>query len=182
MLKPLDLKLNLLVLGAQVGDEEAFKKLHMQFSRSTLRILQSYVNIEEAQDINQEVWLKVYQRISSLSNTAGFKTWLFQIARNQVLDHFRSSKRMNEFHDMIKADTEQFKDTVKDDYQIDNKQILEQALLKLSSKLREALVLNYFEGMDYHEISLIMGCSVGTVKSRIHNAKCTIKKFYNDKI
>jgi len=181
IVKPLDLKLNLLVLRAQVGDEEAFKELHFKYSISTLRLLQSYMNGTEAQDLNQEVWLKVYLRIASLTNTAGFKTWLFQITRNMALDNFRASKRINEFFDMLKSESEYNGDIDENDFLIGNFQLLEEAVEELSPKLREAIVLKYFEGMDMQEISLIMGCSLGTVKSRLHNAKNVIKKLYNDK-
>ncbi len=182
MAKPVDLKLNLLVLRAQAGDELAFKDLYQRFCEGSLRFLQSIVKGEEAEDLNQEVWISVYQRIASLSNAAGFKIWLFQITRNKALDNYRNSKRMKEFHDMLKLEAEEISEYEESDFQMQNNDLLQEALLKISPIRREAIVLNYFEGMDYQEISLIMGCSVGTVRSRIHHAKKKIKEILNSNI
>lgn len=180
--KPVDLKLNFLVLRSQVGNEQAFKQLYQQFSSGTLRYLQSFVNGEEAQDLNQEIWLIVYHRIASLTNADRFRTWLFQITRNKALDNFRTTKRMNEFYEVLKKDTQQTTDNEKDDFQIENNHLLKEALKEISYTHREVVILNFFEGMDYQEISLILGCSVGTVRSRIHNAKNNIKKLITAKI
>lgn len=180
--KPVDLKLYFLVMRVQVGDIQAFQELYTLFNKSTLRFLQNLVKGEEAQDLNQELWLTIYNQIASLAEPKRFKTWIFQIARNKALDYFRSSKRLSEFQDIIAQDTEHVIDPLNDDFVLDNNAGLHEALEKLSTKLREAIVLNFLEGMDYEEIALITGCSIGTVKSRIHNAKSKIKELIKTKI
>ncbi len=176
MNKPTDLKVYFLVLRAQLGNDQAFHQLYHRFASGTMRFLQSLVKSDEAQDLNQELWLTVYKRIASLSDANRFKTWLFQVARNKALDYFRQSKRLAEFHEILKEDTEESFNPEKDDIAFENKQTLELALMSVPIKQREAIVLNYLEGMDYDEISMIVGCSLGTVKSRIHNAKLKIKE------
>ncbi|OEJ99704.1 RNA polymerase sigma factor [Roseivirga misakiensis] len=179
--KPTDLKLYFLVMRAQVGDGSAFQELFERFNQSTLRFLQNLVKGEQAEDLNQELWLTIYKRIASLSDPKRFKTWLFQIARNKALDYFRSSKRDSEFQELM-SKTSETNDSANEDIEIQNSEMVHEALHQLSAKLREALTLNFIEGMDYDEIALITGCSLGTVKSRIHNGKQKIKALLETKI
>ncbi|MFY0591195.1 RNA polymerase sigma factor [Roseivirga sp.] len=181
--KPTDLQLYFLVMRAQVGDENAFQGLFLKFSKSTLRFLQNLVKDQQAEDLNQEVWLTIYKRVASLSEPKRFKTWLFQIARNKALDYFRSSKRDSEFQEMMTKDHNDLQErSVDDEVELLNNQVVHEALQQLSTKLREVLVLNFLEGMDYDEIALITGCSLGTVKSRIYNGKQKIKELIKTKI
>ncbi len=173
--KRVDLKLNLLVIRCQAGSESAFRELHETFSKRTLQFLVGIVGSEAAQDLNQEVWFIVYKRIASLSDSLRFKTWLFQIARNKGLDYFRSSKRSRELQELLILETDSAYQEGTHEWDSETSDILKTSLEKLSPKLREVIVLNFYEGMDYDEIALILGCSVGTIKSRIHNAKQKIK-------
>lgn len=179
--RPVDLKLNLLVLRCQVGSEAAFRELYESLNQRTLQFLQSLVDNETAQDLNQEVWFKVYKQIASLSDAYRFKTWLFQIARNKGLDYFRSTKRSRELHELLRLDTDAVYQQGVYEWDLETSDILKTSLERLSPKLREVIVLNFFEGMDYDEIALILGCSLGTVKSRIFNAKQKIKDLIKTK-
>lgn len=173
------LKAHFLVLRSQVGDDHAFTSLYNMFSGRSLRLLNGLLRSDKAQDLNQEVWLTVYKRIASLDDASRFRTWLFQITRNRALDHFRSTKRLNEFYDIIGSETEEVSYEPTVELEVQSTRLVEEKLEELSPKLREALVLNYFEGMDYEEMALILGVSLGTVKSRIHKAKQKIKTLIN---
>ena len=174
-----DLNIYFLVYRCQVGDELAFKQLYEQFYSRSLRLLRGLLKFEEAEDLNQEVWLTVYKQIAGLDDAARFRTWLFQITRNKALDHFRKAKRFNEFHEILRNEEEPIIDADLEIEQNTGKE-LEHYLGKLSPKLREPLMLHVFEGMDYEEMALILGVSIGTVKSRIHNAKRKIKRLKNE--
>lgn len=171
------LKTSFLVLRAQVGDDSAFAELYRKFGSRTLRLLSGLLKSDEAQDLNQEVWLTVYRRIASLEDALRFRTWLFQISRNRALDHFRSTKRLDELQDILNTDSEEATLHTDDVLEVQSRDLIERVLEKLSPRLREAIVLNYFEGMDYEEMALILGVSLGTVKSRIYNAKKSIRTF-----
>lgn len=175
-----NLKLNLLILRCQTGNEPAFGELYKRFGDSTLVFLRNLTDAEIAQDLNQEVWLQVYRQIAALADTRRFKAWLFQIARNKALDYFKRTKRLREFHEMLKSDSEPMVDT--DVIEFEAQDMLRISLDALSPKLREVLVLNFFEGMDYTEIAFIVGCSMGTVKSRIYNGKLKIKELLKTKM
>lgn len=176
------LKQHLLVLRCQVGEVSAFRELHGLFADRTLRFLKSFVSAPVAEDLNQELWLVVYKRIAGLSNADGFKTWLFQAARNKALDHLRSTNRFDVFYEAFKTEAEPLVTDADDELAgPDMNGYLKEGLEHLSNTHREVLVLHFLEGMDYDEIALIAGCSIGTVKSRAHNAKLKLKNFINTK-
>jgi len=177
-----DLKLKLLILRCQAGNEPAFGELYERFNSGTLVFLKNLTDSEIAQDLNQEVWLKVYRQIATLADARRFKAWLFQIARNKALDYFKRTKRLREFHEMLKSDVESMVEADPSEFEVYKSDVLRVSLDALPPKLREVMVLNFFEGMDYTEIAFIVGCSVGTVKSRIHNGKLKIKKLLETKI
>ena len=85
-------RLFLLVLRCQAGDETAFSRLMTWFGGRTLAHLRGLVG-DEAEDVQQDVWLTVYTRIGALSNPRAFRTWLFQTTRHRAIDFLRSRKR-----------------------------------------------------------------------------------------
>lgn len=177
--KSLDLKIHFLVLRCQVGDQRAFTELHAKFHRLTNRFLQSLIKSAAASDLNQEVWISVYQRIASLDDPSRFKYWLYQIARNKALDYFRKNKRMDYFDEQMHISTPRSSTSNEDDQDLIHHKRIDKAREGLSPKLNEVVELYYFQGMDYEEVAFIIGCPIGTVKSRIHNAKNKIKEYLN---
>jgi len=172
------LKAHFLVLRSQVGDNEAFAQLYSMFRQRTFRLLTGLLKSDLAKDLNQEVWLTVYKRIVFLEDPGRFRTWLFQITRNIAIDYFRSSKRQAELYEILSNDIPQ-NTTGQDEFEMPSANCLNEVLENLSSRLREVVVLNFFEGMDYEEMALILGVSLGTVKSRLFNAKMKIKELIN---
>lgn len=175
----LNLKIHFLVLRCQVGDHQAFRELYTEFHQKTLRFLKSLVKSEEAFDLNQEVWISVYQRIASLDDVSRFKYWLFQITRNKAMDYLRKNKRLDYFDELIHITSPKSSTLDDGDSDLINHKRINKARESLSPKLNEVVELYYFQGMDYEEVALIVGCSIGTVKSRMHNAKNKIKELLN---
>lgn len=167
----------LLVMRCQTGDEPAFFELYNLYSEGTLRYLKSFLDHQTAQDAHQEVWLNVYQKISGLANLKRFRTWLYQITRNKAVDYLRKSKRHSEILDAAKKEIAGSSIYESDDEFPDTEtRGLQKAMEQLSVVHRDVLVLKYWDKMSYEEISLIVGCSVGTVRSRIFNAKTKLKE------
>ena len=179
--QPEALKLHLLVLRCQVGDMAAFRQLYGQFNHRSLGFLKSFVSGAEAEDLNQEIWLTVYQRIAGLANPNGFKTWLFQIARHRALDYLRTHSRLSALYEAMEAESEAIglADREITDFALSTE--LSSGLDQLSAPQREVLVLHFLEGMDYEEIGLITGAAVGTVKSRMYHAKINLKQLMKNK-
>jgi RNA polymerase sigma-70 factor (ECF subfamily) len=162
------IRLHLLVLRCQAGDERAFAQLFLEFEARTLRYLKSLVG-QAADDVQQEVWLAVYRGISALSNPRAFRTWLFSTTRHRAIDYLRSRKREQEL--FVDAEPDADEAVAPSSGESVDDAALELAMAELSAAQREVLLLRYRDDMSYAEIALVAGCTIGTVRSRLHNAK-----------
>ncbi len=162
----------LLVLRCQAGDEGALSDLFDRFSHRTLRYLEGLLGRDAAADAQQEVWLSVFRGISRLVNPGAFRTWLYQTTRHRAIDFLRKRKKDVELFTSVRNEEPEPSEKPFDFYlEAQDRPSLEAGLAKMSSAHREVLLLRFWEEMSYAEIALISGCSVGTVRSRIHHAK-----------
>jgi RNA polymerase sigma-70 factor (ECF subfamily) len=158
------LRLQLLVLRCQAGDEQAFTTLFNRFNPRTLAYLEGLVG-DDAQDVQQEVWLAVYRNLRTLANPGAFRTWLFQTTRHRAVDQLRKRRRSVDWGEGM----EQTDRAGGDDGPIDGIE-LEAIAARLPAGQREVLLLRYGNDLSYGEIALVTGCPVGTVKSRLFAA------------
>jgi RNA polymerase sigma-70 factor, ECF subfamily len=172
-----ELRLHLQVLRCQAGDERAFAALFERFAARTLRYLRGLVD-DAAEDVQQEVWLAVYRGVASLSDPRAFRTWLYRTTRHRAVDYLRRRRRERELVADVAADADAGGGSAAahgpDDDPLSeplDAGALHAALATLPPVQREALVLRYQDGLSYAEIALVVGCSVGTVRSRLHHAK-----------
>lgn len=166
------LRLALVVLRCQAGDEQAFARLHEWFATRTLAYLRSMV-ADDAEDVQQEVWLAVYRQVAQLASPAAFRTWLFRTARHKAIDALRKRRREREVmvEGLDAAGIETVADTRDEpDARLDLEE-LRQLIARLPALHREALQLRYGDGMSYGEIAVVTGCPVGTVRSRLFNGR-----------
>jgi RNA polymerase sigma-70 factor (ECF subfamily) len=166
------LREHLLVIRAQVGDDEAFSDLFRLFGEKTRRYLVGLVGDSAADDVQQEVWVSVYRRIGSLANPAGFRTWLFQVTRNHAMDLLRRTHReqvvQTEAETML-VDTDL---AAEDEYELEiDDRAIAAAMEELSPQHREVLVLRSWKDLTYPEMALVIGAPIGTVRSRLYHAK-----------
>jgi RNA polymerase sigma-70 factor (ECF subfamily) len=130
-----------------------------------------------AEDAVQTVFLKASQSLSRFRGQAAPGTWLWRIAVNHCNDELRRRKRTEEVPlDAIlgwsdEADSPEYRHGVK---QFD--EIVARALLELSPKLRTVVVLRYVEEMPYEQIAEVLGCSIGTVSSRLARALTNLER------
>ena len=172
-----DLRVHLQVLRCQAGDERAFAELFARFAERTLRYLRGLVG-DAAEDVHQEVWLAVYRGVAALADPRAFRTWLYRTTRHRAVDHLRRRKRERELVADVAAEVAERDEAVDpgdDDplaalTPLDASEIAA-ALAALPAAQREVLVLRYQDGLSYAEIATVVGCSVGTVRSRLHHAK-----------
>jgi RNA polymerase sigma-70 factor, ECF subfamily len=170
------LRLPLLVLRCQAGDEKAFAQLLEQFGGRTLGYLRALVG-EDAEDVQQEVWLSVYRHVAQLADPAAFRTWLFRTARHRAIDHLRRRRRERELF-VETEDVELLADPGAGADLADAAGwtgLLEQ----LSPLHREALMLRHHDDMSYADIALVVGCPVGTVRSRLFQARHRLEQLLN---
>jgi RNA polymerase sigma-70 factor (ECF subfamily) len=165
------LRLQILVLRCQAGDEQAFGRLMEWFGPRTLAHLRGLVG-DAADDVQQDVWLTVYRSLATVSNPGAFRTWLFRTTRHRAIDFLRQQKRERELLDeAAMVAVEATESDVEPRLAGLDESTLERALAALPPLQREAVQLRYRDGMSYTEIALVVGCPVGTVRTRLHHAK-----------
>jgi RNA polymerase sigma-70 factor, ECF subfamily len=170
-----------LVQAAQKGDMGAFEELVARHrDKIYARAYSMMRNEDEAIDLSQEAWVKGWQRLGQFQGESSFGTWLTRIVINLCLDQLRKQKRQRaeslEELDEASGGVERqmpvvtFNPTAGIE-RAELRQRIDQALGQLSRDHRTALVLHEFEGLEYKEIAKVMGCSIGTVMSRLFYAR-----------
>ncbi len=162
-----------LILRCQIGDKDAFAGLIERY-QAPLRYFISRLsaNPEMAEDIFQDTWLTVIRRIHTLKKIDAFSTWLYRIARNKVYQQLRRKRKLSELNENIAVPN----DTENDVFSSEDAAKIHRCLKELLPEYREVLMLRFLEQMSYEQISQVINCRLGTVKSRIHYAKLALKK------
>jgi len=162
-----------LVLRCQIGDKDAFAELIERY-QAPLRYFISRLsaNPEMTEDIFQDTWLTVIRRIHSLKKIDAFSTWLYRIARNKVYQQLRRKKKLAELDENIAVPN----NTENDVFSPEDAAKIHRCLKELRPEHKEVLMLRFLEQMSYEQISQVINCRLGTVKSRIHYAKLALKK------
>ncbi|MCB1916528.1 MAG: RNA polymerase sigma factor RpoE [Rhodocyclaceae bacterium] len=171
-----------LVERVQNGDKQAFGLLVAKYQRKLMRLLSRLIrDAAEVEDVAQETFVKAYRALPSFRGDSAFYTWLYRIgintAKNYLVSQGRRAPTSTGF-DSEEAETfdegEQLRDINTPERMLQSKQIgetVEAAMEALPEELRTAIVLRELEGLSYEEIAGIMGCPIGTVRSRIFRAR-----------
>ena len=163
-----------LVDAARREDRGAFKALYERY-RDRVYNLAFYSLGEElwAEDVLQIVFLKVYRGLPAFRYDASLSTWIYRIAVNECQNQLQRRGAKHVPLDAIlgrdeEFDTAQLPDT--EQLERERRQILRDAVMDLSPKLRGVVVLKYIEGLSYDEIARVLECAPGTVASRLNRA------------
>ena len=174
------------VLRLQSGDENAFESLVTQYERPIVRFLYRYLgNSEEAKEVCQDVFVKVFRGISSFQNHCSLKTWIYRITLNTVLNEKRRwyHRLKDRFVGLENIARTQY-DTVPDPELSltlsERCRRVNLALRKIRPDHRAILVLRDLEGLSYAEIADALGLALGTVKSRLARARQEMKDAIQD--
>lgn len=177
-----------LVQRAQANDRAAFNEIVLRYKSKVYNYIFRMVhNALDAEDLTQETFVRAYLSIRSFQSRASLNTWLFRIATNLCIDYSRKAKKTPWQVSLSQEDTEEGGDQEYDlpDSAFDpqnallNKELgrrLEDAIAALPDKLRTVLLLFDVEGLSYDEIAEIVGCPLGTVKSRLFNARSAVRQ------
>lgn len=173
-----------LVERARRGDREAFTILARRFERRVYSLALYYArNASDAEDLSQEVWLKVYRYLPSFRGESSFYTWLRQITVNTFLNHRRAATYQQDGDSqairLVEIEEVDYEDALRlagshdlvDD--LHKKMMVEQvsrALFELTPQQRLIFILKHGEGMTYEEISVALNCSTGTIKKSLFRA------------
>ncbi len=177
---------SLLIERLKKGDESAFKTIVELWQDMVYNTILGIVqNESDAEDVAQEVFIKVFENISSFKGESKFSTWLYRIATTKALDLLRSRKRKKRFG-FIKtifgnehSDEPQLTDFYHPGIQLENKErsaVLFRAIGKLPENQKAAFTLHKLEGLSYQEVSEVMNTSVSAVESLMSRARVNLKK------
>lgn len=171
-----------LVARAQQGDKQAFELLVSKYQRKLLRLISRLVrDPAEAEDVAQDAFIKAYRALPQFRGDSAFYTWLYRIgvntAKNFLVSQGRRPPSSTE-KDNEEAETFDDADALRDintpESILLSKEIantVNAAMAKLPEELRTAISLREIEGLSYDEISEVMNCPIGTVRSRIFRAR-----------
>ena len=166
------------------GDGSAWEQLVRQHTRRVFNLCYRFTgNSTEAEDLSQEVFLRIYRTLPSYRPADGaFPTWLTSVTRNLLVDHYRRTRR-DRLTDSIEEAMPQLEekhssartpDRLAQAAELSGQ--LQRALSKLSPELREAVILRDLQSLEYNEIQAVLQVPEGTVKSRINRGRIELAK------
>ncbi len=162
----------------------AFKILMQKYKeRLYWHIRKIVINHDDADDVLQNTFLKIWQNINSFQGKSALFTWLYRIATNEALTHLKKKKKFVQFS--IDEDENNYEKQLTTDPYFDGTEIqmqLQKAINTLPEKQRIIFNLKYFEELKYDEISEILDTSVGALKASYHHAAKKIEAFLKNNL
>jgi RNA polymerase sigma-70 factor (ECF subfamily) len=162
-----------MISRCQRGDQEALKEIFDKYNKKVYRIAYGVVRQrEEALDIVQEVFIKLFRSIKNFKGRSHFYTYLYRMTMNTAIDHARKSGKQFfaslDEEGSFEPPDELEKGPEKMLLQKELEEKVKLAMNKLSAEQKAALIFRDVEGLSYQEMAEAMGCSIGTVMSRLH--------------
>jgi RNA polymerase sigma-70 factor, ECF subfamily len=171
-----------LMMAVREGNERAFTELYNRYSKRVIYYFYKMLwqNMETARDMHQELFLKLIEKPHLFRPGSAFKTWFFSVANNMCKNEYRKDRPDRKTEPLHTA--EQVREPVLPDVdKNDNYLRLKINIDQLEPAHRECIVLRYFENFTVEEISEILGCPQGTVKSRLFFARKKLAESLNGK-
>lgn len=148
------------------GDKDAFRDLYERYKdkvfATAFRILGNH---EEAVDVAQDVFVKVYHDLEQFQFASKFSTWLYRVAVNFSINRANERERHSRIEMGLARERE-----ARSGRGDERDELVQRAIMTLNPKLRAVVVLRYLQGLSYDEIAQALDLSIGTVKSRLHLA------------
>ena len=175
------------VEACRKGDREAFGRLIEKYRERIINVAYSVLrDRDEAMDVSQEAFLRVHQRLGGFRGKSSFYTWLYRLTVNLAIDRQRKRKRRPaESLESIQERAREDQDSIFPDRKPGPREIasdmelaerINQAIDRLPPKHRKVILLREVQGLSYQEVADIVGCSLGTVMSRLHYARENLRK------
>lgn len=162
----------------QSGNVDAFEEIYTRYSSPLVNFMVRMLHDQSrAEDIFQDIFTKLLERPTIYQKKARFKIWLYRVAVNRCLNEIRNRKK-RQFKQQHELDTFEI------NQQCDNNQLsqiestieIQEAIERLPSEQQTVLLLKYYQKLTYPEISQIIKCPVGTIKSRMHYSIQNLRK------
>jgi RNA polymerase sigma factor (sigma-70 family) len=164
------------------GDQRAWDEIVRRYWRKVFNVAYKFVGRQdEAEDLAQDIFLKLFKSLKTFDRRANFSTWLISVSRNLCIDHYRSMRRE---HDVVTHDVDVVslaRPSALDSPQValerrDRVALLRAALDTLAPSLRTAVMLRDIQELSYQEIAEKLGVPEGTVKSRINRGRTELAR------
>ena len=171
-----------LIRRCLAGDQLAWEAIVRQYRRKVFNVAYKFVGKhDEAEDLTQDIFLKIFKSLDTFDRRANFQTWLISVSRNLCIDHYRSVRKERETIDRD-VDTAELAPSAPGQSQIarleqrDRVELLRQALAALPRTLRTAVLMRDLQELSYHEIAEALRLPEGTVKSRINRGRSELAR------
>ena len=178
-----------LVESARKGDREAFRTLFERYHRRAYALAFGVLrNQDDALDVVQDAFIKAHKYLDKFEGNSSFYTWLYRIVMNLAIDHLRKHRRVRP----VELDEQHLEESSGGDDSLLPKMLggnpgralldkeirerIDRALAELSDNHRAVLVMRELEGLSYEEMAQVMGCSKGTIMSRLFHALKNMQK------
>lgn len=177
-----DQKLKELIRLSRDGDLQAMGSLYEHFKASLFSLALRYTcNFAAAEDVIQDVFVKVFTNLHTLDEDKAFVGWLYRITVNTCLSYLRSHKKLRQKTIPLDDVEGMVADSEPSATQKAENKILEQTIQKLPPRLKSVFLLHDVQGFKHQEIAHILGCSVGTSKSQLFKARKKMRKLLEHK-
>ncbi len=159
-----------LIDRAKSGDQAAFSDLYNQFFKKIYRFIFFRVSHKEvAEDLAEDVFVRAYKKMSSVKQADSFEGWLYQIARNRIIDHYREKKITVSLDEM--ENTLEYNSNIVDLVNLQHDQAILLKLLKeLTGEQQSVIKMKFLEELDNNEIALSLGKTEGAIRVIQHRA------------
>lgn len=175
-----------LIRDAIAGDQKAYAEIVNRYHHQIFNLIMRMVRRrEEAEDLTQETFIKAFNALPSFNADYAFSTWLYKIAVNNCIDHFRK-KRLKTYpidNPIMAKDGELQREFPDQDagpdaglMEKERHSTIQEAINSLPEKYRQAIILRHAQDRSYEEIAQLLGIPIGTVKVRIFRAREMLKK------
>ncbi len=167
-----------LIEGCQRGDSEAFRTLFEKYKDMVYSVALRYTgDPAAAQDIAQDIFLKLFSTIGSFRGESNFEAWLYRMVVNRCFDQKRKTRRLAPLLDGIVDALHTPGASVLDEVLRTEMSTQVQSVVEsLSPEQKMVVVLRYTQGLSYDEIAVILGCSAGTIASRLNRAHKVLER------
>jgi RNA polymerase sigma-70 factor, ECF subfamily len=158
------------------GDPTAFDALVQKYRRQVYAVARRFTrNHEEADDLAQETFVRVYQNIGSFRQESSFRTWLLRITSNLALNVQKSGRIAKDSGAELDDTYDLNQPALEGILEAERQQALQRAIAQLPPKQRQTLLLKTYRDLTCEEVAAVMNCSVGTVKANVFNALKRLK-------
>jgi RNA polymerase sigma-70 factor (ECF subfamily) len=163
-----------IALRCQAGEAQAFEDLIALMERPLLYYASSLTgNADSGLDVLQEVWIRALRGIRKLKDPGSLRSWLYSITHGVAVDRIRRNASRERAE---QVELEDFQESEEPSFSGEDAAAIHQALSQIGLRHREVLVLHFLEDLSIAEVAVVVGCSEGTVKSRMHYAKRAMKE------